>query len=178
MPEGPELHLASKFVNKSCRGRIFSGEIVKNPVHKSSDIEFDAPAYTISAASRGKEMQLILTNAKLDSHENGHGEGDTKRKPCQKKNNGTAQDEKAKDSKKVNIPETLKILFRFGMSGNFQFTTPSDVHKHSHLRFYTKDKPLMVLSYVDVRRFGRWEVDADWSKNRGPDPMFEYQAFR
>ena len=27
-------------------------------------------------------------------------------------------------------------------------------------------------------RFGRWEVTDEWSNNRGPDPMFEYQEFR
>ena len=27
-------------------------------------------------------------------------------------------------------------------------------------------------------RFGRWELTDEWSKNRGPDPMFEYKEFR
>lgn len=36
----------------------------------------------------------------------------------------------------------------------------------------------MVLCFVDYRRFGRWEVGADWGKERGPDPVWEYLAFR
>nr|XP_054756591.1 endonuclease 8-like 1 [Lytechinus pictus] len=182
MPEGPELHLASRFVNQSCIGRIFSGKIEKNPVHKCSDIEFDATEYTIAAASRGKEMQLTLTKldrVNIGKSESSDGGGDKKKKTPRGRKKTIAQDQdETDDKKKLKIPETLKILFRFGMSGNFQFTTLDDIHKHAHLKFYTNDKPLMVLSYVDIRRFGRWEVGADWSKNRGPDPMFEYQAFR
>ena len=165
MPEGPELHLASKFVNASCKGKTFTGKVVKNPVHKSSDVHFESKAYSIAAVSRGKEMQLILT--KLDAG------GD--RKSSVKTKNETKNDTK---KSVVNVMDSLKILFRFGMSGNFQFTTKEDIHKHAHLKFFTNDKPPMVLSYVDVRRFGRWEVGADWSKGRGPDAMFEYLSFR
>ena len=35
-----------------------------------------------------------------------------------------------------------------------------------------------VLCFVDYRRFGRWEVEGDWGKDRGPDPIFEYDEFR
>ena len=44
------------------------------------------------------------------------------------------------------------IVFQFGMSGQFLFTAESDLHKHSHLMFFTDEKEPMVLSYVDVRR--------------------------
>ncbi|XP_072166573.1 endonuclease 8-like 1 [Diadema setosum] len=169
MPEGPELHLASKFVTASCAGRIFGGKIVKNPVHKSCDVEFDSSAYSIGAVSRGKEMMLILTD---DA-----GKNSASSKTDKKRGNDDKKQVKGKD--KLTVPKFMKILFRFGMSGNFQFTTPDTIHKHAHLKFYTADdKPSMVLSYVDVRRFGRWEVDVDWSKERGPDPMFEYRDFR
>ena len=176
MPEGPELHLSSRFVNKSCEGRIFTGKVVKSPVHKSCEVPFEAKAYTICALSRGKEMQLILTqldddalnstNCKLNNVKK------LKIKPKVKVKN-ELDDETNKNC-------TTKILFRFGMSGKFEFTSPDKVHKHAHLKFYTGDngEEPMVLSHVDVRRFGRWEVDADWSKQRGPDPMFEYQNFR
>ncbi len=33
-----------------------------------------------------------------------------------------------------------------------------------------------MLSFVDTRRFGNWSVEADWGKDRGPDPMMEYQV--
>lgn len=36
----------------------------------------------------------------------------------------------------------------------------------------------MVLCFVDYRRFGRWEVGGTWGRDRGPDPMWEYQNFR
>ncbi|XP_042205671.1 endonuclease 8-like 1 isoform X2 [Homarus americanus] len=47
------------------------------------------------------------------------------------------------------------------------------------VRFFTlnEDTP-MVLSFVDYRRFGRWEVKDTWGLDRGPDPMWEYQSFR
>ncbi|XP_070543253.1 endonuclease 8-like 1 [Ptychodera flava] len=156
MPEGPELHIASRFVNIVCRDRIFTGKVIRSAVSKSEEVPFSAEAYTITAASRGKEMQLILSR---------HDDACT---------SGKSDAKKAKTS----LLESLKILFRFGMSGKFQFTSEDELHKHSHLRFFTADKPPMVLSFVDVRRFGRWEVDADWSPQRGPDPMFEYQSFR
>ncbi|XP_022111035.1 endonuclease 8-like 1 [Acanthaster planci] len=155
MPEGPELHLASRFVNRVCKGRVFTGRIVKSPVHKSDEVSFCAQAYIITAASRGKEMQLILSETE-----------DTPKSLSKGK------------KRKLTELKSTRILFRFGMSGKFQFTTVSEVHKHAHLQFFTNDDPTMVLSHVDVRRFGRWEVDADWSKDRGPDPMFEYQPFR
>ena len=78
-----------------------------------------------------------------------------------------------------NIKKKTHILFRFGMSGSFKLTTKEDLPKHAHLRFFTVDeKPQKVLSFVDYRRFGRWEIDADWGVNRGPDPMFDYENFR
>ena len=81
------------------------------------------------------------------------------------------------DSKTPKIK--TQILFRFGMSGSFKLTTVEDLPKHAHLRFFTVDeKPQQVLSFVDYRRFGRWEIDADWGENRGPDPMFDYENFR
>jgi endonuclease VIII-like 1 len=49
--------------------------------------------------------------------------------------------------------------------------------KHAHLQFYTADKR-HVLSFVDYRRFGRWEEGADWGRDRGPDPVYEHDAFR
>jgi len=78
-----------------------------------------------------------------------------------------------------NTKTKTHILFRFGMSGSFKLTTLEDLPKHAHLRFFTVDeKPQQVLSFVDYRRFGRWEIDADWGENRGPDPMFDYENFR
>ena len=83
----------------------------------------------------------------------------------------------ATNKKKMPKCKTLDILFRFGMSGKFRFDKANEMHKHAHLNFYTKEGD-MVLSFVDFRRFGRWEIDADWGKNRGPCVLQEYEAFR
>ncbi|XP_075711288.1 endonuclease 8-like 1 isoform X2 [Rhinoderma darwinii] len=61
MPEGPELHLASLYVNKVCNGLCFGGKVEKSAVSKNPEVPFSCPAYTISAVSRGKEVKLILT---------------------------------------------------------------------------------------------------------------------
>lgn len=157
MPEGPELYKNSQFVNRVCKGLIFSGKIVKSAVSvKNPDVEFPACDYSIHSESRGKEMALILTPLNSDS----------KGKRIKKENGGECEQKRT------------RILFRFGMSGKFTFGPIKDLHKHAHLNFYTKEKPVMVLSFVDVRRFGRWELTDLWSKDRAPDPMFEYEEFR
>lgn len=48
-------------------------------------------------------------------------------------------------------------------------------------RFYTlpsSNKPAQVLSFVDFRRFGRWQINADWGLDRGPCPITDYENFR
>jgi len=67
---------------------------------------------------------------------------------------------------------TLK--FTFGMSGHFKMTKTGEERKHSHLMFYTKDG--YTLSFVDVRRFGKWKWDT-WGKARGFDPTTDYKDF-
>ncbi|XP_073435699.1 endonuclease 8-like 1 [Dendrobates tinctorius] len=61
MPEGPELHLASLYVNKVCHGLHFGGNVEKSAVSKNPEVPFSCPNYAISAVSRGKEVKLILT---------------------------------------------------------------------------------------------------------------------
>ena len=82
----------------------------------------------------------------------------------------------SKKSKKVK-QEVSHLLFRFGMSGCFKFTKNIDeeIPKHAHLRFITKDKKHM-LSFVDYRRFGKWVINGDWGKDRGPDPISNYEV--
>jgi len=143
MPEGPELHMAARFINQVAKHHKFGGAIVKSEVStKNPDVEFEAKSYKISAETRGKELKVFLEdqkNAQLKTH----------------------------------------ILFRFGMSGCFKFTPLELLPKHAHLRFFTIDeKPQQVLSFVDYRRFGRWEIEGDWGKDRGPDPIFDYENFR
>lgn len=146
MPECPELHLASQFVNLVCKGRIFKGPVIKSEVSKLAEVDFKGE-YTILATSRGKEIKLTLV-----PYGNGKKSAD-KRKP-------------------------LDIVFQFGMSGRFDYDKVAEMRNHAHLNFFTKDEPRMVLSYVDPRRFGKWQVGGDWSAKRGPCVLFEYDEFR
>ncbi|XP_036825271.1 endonuclease 8-like 1 isoform X4 [Oncorhynchus mykiss] len=157
MPEGPELHLASLFVNRMCGGVVFTGPVQKSEVSKNPEVSFSCPAYTIIATSRGKEVRLTLTPQKSDSAQG----------RCRRGKTG-----------QVNQVQTMDIVFRFGMSGFFRFTTEAELPKHSHLRFYTNEKPCRVLSFVDTRRFGSWQPNGTWQLNRGPCIMFEYLSYR
>ncbi|XP_055011180.1 endonuclease 8-like 1 isoform X1 [Boleophthalmus pectinirostris] len=148
MPEGPELHLASLYVNRVCEGVVFTGAVRKSDVSKSPDVPFSCEAYTITAASRGKEVKLTLRPKPGD------------------------------DGKRRNGTEPMDVVFRFGMSGLFKMTAEEELPKHAHLRFYTKEKPRRVLSFVDTRRFGTWQPNGTWQPDRGPCVMFEYKRFR
>lgn len=152
MPEGPELHLASLYVNKMCNGLIFTGAVRKSEVSKSPDVSFTCEAYRITATSRGKEVKLTLTPMKSD---------DLKRRP-----------------KAVQADQPMDLVFRFGMSGYFRLTTEDELPKHSHLRFYSNEKPPRVLSFVDARRFGGWQPGGTWQPSRGPCIITEYKSFR
>lgn len=70
--------------------------------------------------------------------------------------------------------EKKLIIMSMGMSGFFKFTADHEKHKHSHLMFESNSG---TLSFVDVRRFGKWKWQNDWSENRGPDPTTEYNSF-
>lgn len=147
MPEGPELHLASLYVNKMCNGLIFTGAVRKSEVSKSPDVSFTCEAYRITATSRGKEVKLTLTPMK--------------RRP-----------------KAGQADQPMDIVFRFGMSGYFRLTSEDELPKHSHLRFYSNEKPSRVLSFVDARRFGGWQPGETWQPSRGPCVITEYKSFR
>ncbi|XP_042660330.1 endonuclease 8-like 1 isoform X1 [Tyto alba] len=60
MPECPELHLAGRYINAACGGVVFSGGVERSPVGRGPAVPFRSPAYRISAASRGKELRLLL----------------------------------------------------------------------------------------------------------------------
>ena len=143
MPEGPEIHIAARFINQVAKKHDFGGRIIKSEVStKNPDVEFTAKKYKINAEARGKELKVFL------------------------------EDENSSKKK-------THILFRFGMSGCFNLTSADELPKHSHLRFQTLDKKdPQVLSFVDYRRFGRWEIEGEWGKDRGPDPIFDYENFR
>ena len=154
MPEGPELRLASIFINKVASKNFFTGKVVKSDLAtKLVEVPFEAKTYVLQAESRGKELKVYL--------------------------NPTHEDEKKSKKNMKALPEqsVKHILFRFGMSGCFKLTSIEEIPKHAHLRFFTKDGK-NVLSFVDYRRFGRWEINGNWGADRGPDTVTEYPAFR
>ncbi|CAM4609846.1 unnamed protein product [Lepidochelys olivacea] len=160
MPEGPELHLASCYINTVCAGLIFSGKVEKSEVSKNPEVLFESDAYLISATSRGKEIKLTLM-------------------PLKEEKNTLPGRERGKEGQSQNGPQQpMDLVFRFGMSGSFKLTSGAELPKHAHLRFYTKESPRRALCFVDFRRFGRWEVHGTWQLDRGPCVMLEYEKFR
>ncbi|XP_023568489.1 endonuclease 8-like 1 isoform X3 [Octodon degus] len=145
MPEGPELHLASRFVNLACRGLVFCGAVEKSPVSRNPEVPFESSAYCISATARGKELRLTLSPLP------------------------GAQPAR----------EPLALVFRFGMTGSFQLAPAEALPPHAHLRFYTASHaPRLALCFVDIRRFGRWDLGGEWQPDRGPCVLLEYEQFR
>lgn len=71
--------------------------------------------------------------------------------------------------------QVIPLRMSMGMSGHFRMTNTGAEYKHSHLKFHSTDGT--TLSFVDVRRFGKWKLGHEWSDNRGPDPTFEYEEF-
>jgi endonuclease VIII-like 1 len=69
----------------------------------------------------------------------------------------------------------IPIRITMGMAGHFQVTNTNQEPKHAHLMFYRNDGT--TLSFVDVRRFGKWKQGFAWSDNRGPDPTTNYKEF-
>uniref|UniRef100_A0A8D2GK49 Endonuclease 8-like 1 n=2 Tax=Theropithecus gelada TaxID=9565 RepID=A0A8D2GK49_THEGE len=145
MPEGPELHLASQFVNEACGALVFGGCVEKSSVSRNPEVPFESSAYHISASARGKELRLILSPL-------------PGAQPPQ---------------------EPLALVFRFGMSGSFQLVPREELPRHAHLRFYTAPPgPQLALCFVDVRRFGHWDLGGKWQPGRGPCVLQEYEQFR
>ncbi|XP_055274093.1 endonuclease 8-like 1 isoform X1 [Moschus berezovskii] len=145
MPEGPELHLASHFVNEACRELVFGGCVEKSPVSRNPEVPFESSAYSISALARGKELRLTLSPLP------------------------GAQPPR----------EPLALVFRFGMTGSFQLVPSDALPPHAHLRFYTAPPgPQLALCFVDIRRFGRWDLGGEWQPGRGPCVLLEYEQFR
>ncbi|XP_025066334.1 endonuclease 8-like 1 isoform X2 [Alligator sinensis] len=160
MPEGPELHLASRYVNTVCAGLLFSGKVEKSAVSKNPEVPFESNTYVISATPRGKEVKLTLMPVK-----------EAESLPLAEESSTAGQDP---DSP----PQPMDVVFRFGMSGSFKLVPEAELPKHAHLRFYTRESPRRILCFVDFRRFGRWEVQGTWQPDRGPCVMLEYEKFR
>lgn len=78
--------------------------------------------------------------------------------------------------KDMNTETVIPIRWTMGMSGYFKLTSNGREHKHAHMQFKTSDG--RTLSFVDVRRFGKWKQGVSWNKDRGPDPTYEFERFK
>lgn len=67
------------------------------------------------------------------------------------------------------------VRMTMGMSGYFRMTPTGKEYKHSHLIFESTCGN--SLSFVDIRRFGKWWPGKDWSENRSPDPTTDFEGF-
>ena len=64
------------------------------------------------------------------------------------------------------------VKFTMGMTGNFLFSKKK-APKYTRLSFVGKEK----LNLVDMRKFAKWKNECSWGKNRGPDPVDEFEKF-
>ncbi|GAU97751.1 hypothetical protein RvY_08991 [Ramazzottius varieornatus] len=161
MPELAEVAFASRFINEVCLGRFFRSPLVKSAVSKMKEIEWRSNKFTIESTARGKELQVILKDVSEKGADAPH----------------TSQDD-ASSAADVEKKGQLTITFGFGMSGKFSFDRFDQIPKHAHLQIFTTDTPPSVLSFVDYRRFGKWNVGDYDLKNRGPDPVSAPREFR
>ena len=71
--------------------------------------------------------------------------------------------------------EEKKFLMGMGMSGNWIFIEKGSIPKHSHIVFETKEGGKLCM--YDFRRFSRWKESYEWSDNRGPCMLTEWESF-
>jgi endonuclease VIII-like 1 len=76
----------------------------------------------------------------------------------------------------LNSTQTIPIRWTMGMSGHFRLSKTGEENKHAHIMFTSLDGH--TLSFVDVRRFGKWKPGFQWSENRGPCPMTQFREFK
>ena len=62
MPEGPEIRIASMFINQVASTHTFGGKVLKGEkATKLADVPFEATEYTLNAESRGKELKVTYS---------------------------------------------------------------------------------------------------------------------
>lgn len=67
MPEGPEIFLASLFINTVSQNRLYGGRVVKSEVStKNPEVDWEEEVYRIHAVSRGKELKVTLCQGKVE----------------------------------------------------------------------------------------------------------------
>ena len=180
MPELAELRLAANMINETCRGVLFRGPLFRSAVSRSASINLHPlfrSGYNIEAISRGKELALVLSR-QLESRGMGRGKRGSKRGGSKASKTSLSDDAAAEEEPVPSDPsQPLHIVFRFGMSGKFQWAPNQQaLDKHAHLQFTAADA--RILSFVDARRFGGWAVGGFNTASRGPDPTTEHEAFR
>ena len=69
----------------------------------------------------------------------------------------------------------FQLTSRVDRATTILLVSASEIPKHAHLQFWTAGTK-HVLSFVDYRRFGSWRSNQDWSPDRGPDAVTDYQV--
>jgi endonuclease VIII-like 1 len=147
MPELSEVKIMSEFINAIQDNSCFFDTIEKSPESKVNT-ELDIFGGTVfTIRAESRGKELMLILEQV-----GDIEGATKH----------------------------KLLCNMGMSGNWVYIRKNSIQlekalKHSHLRFQTTSGNWLLLH--DVRRFAKWRWVDDWSSNRGPCPLTEYNQF-
>lgn len=74
-----------------------------------------------------------------------------------------------------NNDDNMTLIFTMGMTGHWYYSKYfHNLTKHTHLKFESEEG---VLCFVDARRFGRWKIQNNWSHNRGPDIIDDFDNF-
>jgi endonuclease VIII-like 1 len=72
-----------------------------------------------------------------------------------------------------NKTRSTSMVMGLGMTGYWLYQKNHDLPKHTHLLFHYRDH---VLAFNDARRFSHIR-GTDFSPDRGPDPVTEYEDF-
>ena len=82
---------------------------------------------------------------------------------------------------------STEVSYGFGQMGSGHLKTATDFYAPTgkiivaiqmleDIKFHATNGT--TLSFVEVRRFGKWKFKEDWSKDRGPDPTAEPDNFK
>ena len=184
MPEGPELKLASIFVNR-VMGHVGKGLTGGKAAHAAGGAGSGTSGRAKTGRAKGAAQRLVVDVTISEGHKSGPVALPSP--PCTLEAMSRGKElmlTLASQAKRG--ADKLHLLLRFGMSGQFVLQRadgdgegPGGLRKHSHLNFHLDDGN--VLSFVDMRKFGSWRVvdDADsWEPSRSPCILGEYHAWR
>ena len=125
--------------------------------------ELKLTADYINKTAKGKTFKKIKKNP------------EHKWKPLEQQNQFFEISAESRGKELILYMDQYPVRMTMGMSGYFRLTKTGKEYKHSHLIFESTCG--WSLSFVDMRRFGKWWPGQDWSKDRGPDPTLDFEGF-